>query len=86
MRAALPRELLIATRSGWTAYFTSGLAGADEAPIAYLSRTLPCNGLALLCVPQTGRRWGAISFQMYGPLKTHFLNCVRNVSAINEGE
>jgi hypothetical protein len=61
------------------------LDGADEAPIGQLTQTLLTNGLAIVCVPQTGTRWGAISFQMFGPLRTHFLNYVRNVSAINDG-
>src|SRR2546426_1157665 len=55
---ALPpqRHLLLATPSGWTAFFDNGVNGGDPAPIAsYLARVLECRALAVCCRPQTWR-------------------------------
>jgi hypothetical protein len=88
-----PRELLVAAGPRWTAYFDCGLRGTDAvSAIGYLSRTLQCQGLAVRCCPHTADdpgvrpgRMGAVQFELFGPLKTGFLNYVRTVSSSFDG-
>jgi hypothetical protein len=88
-----PRELLVETSDGWTAYFDCSLQGTDAvSTISYLSRSAGCQGLAIDVVPHTyGKtgvgegRYGAVQFEMFGPLQTEFLNYVRTVSLAHDG-
>jgi hypothetical protein len=88
-----PRELLVATAGDWTAYFACGVQGGDPvSTVSHLAATVQCHGLAVTCVPHTlgtslerHGRYGAVQFEMYGPLPTDFLNYVRTVSATHDG-
>lgn len=88
------RELLVSTRSAWTAYFENSIGGTDAfGPISFLSQGLKCRGLIVTCVPHTLKRkesasagrYGAVQFELYGPERTEWLNLVRGVSAMNDG-
>lgn len=89
---ARPRELLVAT-GRWTAYFDNSLRGTDAvSAVAFLSRTLQCQGLAIRVVPRTvglpgvGKgRAGSVQFELFGPLQTRFLNYVRTVAVTFDG-
>jgi hypothetical protein len=90
---ARPRELLVNASDGWTAYFDCSLRGTDAvSTVGYLSETAGCQGLAIRTVPHTldrqgpgEGRYGSVQFEMFGPLRTEFLNYVRTVSASHEG-
>jgi hypothetical protein len=85
-----PRELLVAMRGEWTAYFDCGLHGTDAvAPVGYLARADGCDGLAIRSRPSTASlpgvkdgRLGGVQFELFGPTRTEFLNYVRTVSLI----
>jgi hypothetical protein len=88
-----PRELLVEASDGWTAYFDCFLQGTDAVSvIGYLSRAAGCQGLAINVVPHTvGKpgvrhgRYGSVQFEMFGPLRTEFLNYVRTVWVAHDG-
>jgi hypothetical protein len=88
-----PRELLVEHRPGWTAYFDCGLRGTDAvSAVAYLSRTMGCQGLAVRCTPHIvsasaagATRMGAVQFELFGPLRTDFINYVRTVACTFDG-
>jgi hypothetical protein len=90
---ARPRELLVEAHSGWTAYFDCLLRGTDAvSTVGYLARTLRCQGLAVRAVPhtaaspeQTHGRFGSVQFEMFGPLRTDFLNYVRTIEMTFDG-
>ena len=77
----------------WTAYFDNSIGGSDpEGPIAYLSRTLSCQGVVIRDVPHTiglpgirDGRSGSVQFMLFGPLQTEFINYVRTVAAAYDG-
>jgi len=87
-----PRELLVAAGS-WTAYFDCSLRGTDAvSTIGHLSRTIPCQGLAIRNVPRTvglpgvaQGRAGSVQFELFGPLATEFANYVRTVAVTHTG-
>jgi hypothetical protein len=88
------RELLLATRSSWTAYFDSFATGTDASGVVgHLCTVLRCRGVTATCVPNTltseGRgmkgRYGAVIFELYGPGPTEWLNYVRTITAANDG-
>jgi hypothetical protein len=87
---ARPRELLVATRGAWTAYFDCGVNGTDAvSAMGFLARSIRCDGLMVRSVPHVThegkvRRYGAVQFELYGPTRTHFLNYVRTVSLTND--
>lgn len=89
---ARPRELLVSAGK-WTAYFDNSLRGTDAvSAIGYLSRTLQCQGLAIRDVPRTvglpdvrEGRAGSVQFELFGPLRTKFLNYVRTVAVTFDG-
>lgn len=93
MGGVRPRELLVSAGSRWTAYFDCSLRGTDAvSAIGYLSRTLQCQGLAIDVAPHTPDepgvrpgRMGAVQFELFGSLKTGFLNYVRTVSVAFDG-
>lgn len=89
-----PRELLVGTaRDRWTAYFDCGFQGTDAvSTVGYLAEALKCQGLALDSTPhtlgtglETPGRYGAVQFELFGPLQTDFLNYVRTISAAHDG-
>src|SRR5437667_4726068 len=46
------RELLVSTRSNWTAYFDNSLRGGDPiGTLSHLSLVLKCRSLAIDCYP-----------------------------------
>ncbi|MFC9690873.1 hypothetical protein ACFTSF_20145 [Kribbella sp. NPDC056951] len=89
-----PRELLVGTVGDrWTAYFDCGFQGTDAvSTVGYLTEELKCHGLALDSTPhtfgtglETPGRYGAVQFELFGPLPTDFLNYVRTISASHDG-
>lgn len=87
-----PRELLVEVGPRWTAYFDCSLRGTDAvSAIGHLSRTVPCQGVAIRCVPRVPAsgsrppRFGSVQFELFGPLQTAFLNYVRTVSVTFSG-
>jgi hypothetical protein len=88
-----PRELLVEASKGWTAYFDCSLRGTDAvSTVGYLTEAAGCQGLSIRAVPHTlgqpGPRhgqMGAVQFEMFGPLKTDFLNYIRTVHASFDG-
>lgn len=89
----IPRELLVSAGT-WTAYFNNSLHGTDaEHKVAYLARTLSCQGLAIRAVPHTiglpevsDGRYGSVQFLLFGPLDTDYINYVRTVAAACDGD
>jgi len=90
---ARPRELLVEASDGWTAYFDCLLRGTDAvSTVGHLSQAAGCQGVAVRVIPHTvgvpgivEGRFGAVQFEMFGPLQTGFLNYVRTVSASHDG-
>ncbi|UFS59087.1 hypothetical protein [Subtercola endophyticus] len=82
----------MATRNPeWVAIFDNGLRGGDQVTtVSYLARTIHCQGLVTTLIPDRphavdGRsRFGAVQFQLFGPIRTHFLNYVRTISVVRE--
>jgi hypothetical protein len=92
--AVRPRELVVATeRDDWTAYFDNGLHGGDPVSVVgHLTRTVRVAGVVVRSVPhtvgtkyETPGRYGAVQFELFGPLPTDFLNYVRTVSVSHDG-
>jgi hypothetical protein len=88
------KEILIETNSDWVAFFCNGLRGCDpESPVGHLCQTIPCKGVVVHCVPDRSevnnpdalRKYGAISFTLFGPRRTDWLNQVRYVCSMNDG-
>jgi hypothetical protein len=77
----------------WTAYFDNSLGGTDAvSAVSYLSRAIECRALAVTAVPHTvgvagttNGRLGAVQFELFGPRMTEFLNYVRAISLVAEG-
>ena len=91
----LDRYLLTETRSRWSAIFSNGLRVNDvHSPVAYLPTVLQCRGLEIRCVPDRSNRagakregfqiYGAVTFSLYGPIKTQWLNTIRYVSVTKD--
>lgn len=88
-----PRELVVGTANPeWTAFFDNSLPGSDPTPgIGHLSRTMKVQGLTTVYIPDvpanSGRplRYGACQFEMFGAIKTDFLNYVRSISVVRDG-
>ena len=93
--SSLPRrELLIATKSPWTAYFDNSLSGGDPfGPASYLAKTLGCRSLALTMVRNTVLNegdekpgmYGMVQLELFGPAETEWLNYERAITAGNDG-
>lgn len=89
----VPRELLIGA-GRWTAYFDNSLLGTDAvSPMGFLAEELGCQGLAIRAVPHTmglpavdHGRYGSVQFQLFGPLRTEYINYVRTVAAACDGD
>lgn len=77
----------------WTAYFDCGLRGTDPVgAMSVLAQRLLRQAVALTSRPHTldksglhKGRMGAVKFTMYGPLKTEWINDVRSVGVIFDG-
>jgi hypothetical protein len=68
------RQLVLQTRSPWTAYLDNLIRGTDAAsPIRHLCRTIPCRGLIARYVPHTRRKtesgwtgdYGIVDFSLH---------------------
>lgn len=88
-----PRELLVATRNpAWTAVFDCGHAGGDPVTtVGHLAQEMLVHGVVICSIPpargadkSTGR-YGAIQLELFGPLKTDFMNYVRTISLTQDG-
>lgn len=88
------KELLISTRSRWTAFFSNGLRSCDpESPIGHLCTLIPCKGVVVHCVRDRStvtdrealRVYGAVSFTLFSPYATEWLNQERYICAMNDG-
>lgn len=89
------RHLFVPTASPWCAFFDNGHQGTDAfAPMSYLAERLGCRGMRVTAVPDTiegevkGARgdYGAVVLEVYGPERTHFLNSLRSISAVHDGD
>jgi len=83
------REMVVETRSTWTAYFDNSLISGDATSrVGVLCEVFECRGVAVACVPHrqpVGGRgvYGAVTFDMFAPHRTHFLNYLRSVRLVN---
>ena len=76
------RRLLVATDSGWTAYFDNALLGGDPAPwVGVLSEQLTCRGVIATHIPPAQYAYPATQFELLGPEGTPSLRYVRTVAA-----
>ena len=83
----VPREVLVATRGGWTAYFNNGLPSPDVvSPVAHITRTHRWAGLCVGSTPPLGERLGAVQFRLFGAVDTEFLNWVRAIDLVQEDD
>lgn len=88
-----PRELLVATKNReWTALFDCGVQGGDQTTtVGFMSRTLQLQGVVVVSIPDrkgghgVPDRFGALQFELFGPIATDFLNYVRTVSLVRDG-
>lgn len=87
------KELLISTHSRWTAFFCNGLLNCDpESPIGHLCSLVPCKGVVVHCVNDRSavkdrealRVYGAVSFTLFSPHRTEWLNQERSICAMND--
>jgi hypothetical protein len=86
LTAPLLRYLWVETSGPWTAYFDNFVLGTDTfGPISFLAQRLGCRGVAVGCREGTARRGAAVSFSLYGPDPTDWLNVVRALSAVEDG-
>ena len=88
------KVLLIETHSRWTAFFDNGLRASDpESPVGHLCTIIPCKGVVIHCAPdrnqgratQALRVYGIVSFRMFVPHQTEWLNQERAIIAMNDG-
>lgn len=90
----MPRELVVSTANPeWTATFDCSVQGGDPSTtVGYLARTLKTQGVVVVSIPDAPegpgrpRRFGARQFEMFAPISTDFLNYVRTVSVVRDGE
>jgi hypothetical protein len=87
------RYLLVETQSNWSAIFSNGLRANDVfSPVSYLSEVLKCCGLLVNSTPDRSHRagkdglqiYGAVTFTLYGPEKTDWLNRIRHVGVTKD--
>ncbi len=57
--------------------------------MSYMAETLGCRGMRIGAVPHTLHkdrgRYGIVALEVYGPQRTHWLNYVRTLYAMNDG-
>lgn len=89
------RFLFVPTTSDWVAFFDNGHQGTDAMPaMSYLAQEIACNGLRVGAVPDTVQgksrtakgRYGATILEFYGPDQTEFLNFIRTIAAVHDGD
>jgi hypothetical protein len=87
------RYLLVETQSNWSAIFSNGLRTNDVfSPVSYLSEVLKCYGLLVNSTPDRSHKagkdglqiYGAVTFTLYGPEKTDWLNRIRHVGVTKD--
>jgi hypothetical protein len=86
-------DLIIETESPWVAFFTNGSRVPDVvSPVGELCRLIECRGLAVRCIPDrhSGNSkqpctFGCVSFDLFSPHKTEWLNVERSVCSMNDG-
>jgi hypothetical protein len=89
---ARPRELLVEVSPTWTAYFDCLFQGTDAASaISYLAQHVGCLGMTVGSVrgsdaPARVVKPPATSFTLYGAARTDWLNRIRSVASINDGD
>jgi hypothetical protein len=88
------KELILSTKSSWTAYFDNGVQGGEPTTaVGYLAEALACRGVAVACIPQSAEKgearvkavYGAVMFDLFGPEQREFLNYERSVGIMNDG-
>jgi hypothetical protein len=93
LKLGSPCRWALVDMGGWTAFFDNFLRGIDPIPpMSVLARRLGVTTVAVTSIPHTvglpgikQGRTGAVRFNMFGPLKTDFINYVRTVSCIFDG-
>jgi hypothetical protein len=87
------RYLLVETQSNWSAIFSNGLRVNDVfSPVGHLSKVLKCHGLLVNYTPDRSQKagkdglqiYGAVTFTLYGPGETDWLNRIRHVGATTD--
>lgn len=89
-----PRELAAATANpDWTAVFDCGVQGGDpSSTLGYLPRAFQVQAAVVVSIPDSPggperpRRFGARQFGLFSPISTDFLNCIRTLSLVRDGE
>ena len=89
-----PRELVVSTRNPeWTAVFDCGIQGGDPvSTVGHLARSLKLYGVVVASIPDVPAaagqppRYGARQLEMFGPLATDFINYVRTISVVRDGD
>lgn len=90
MLEGVSKEVLLETESRWTAWFDDSYSNGSLVPaVSFLASRLQVFGLVITSIPEShadgNTRWGARQLELYGAERTHFLNYVRTISAINDG-
>ncbi|MCX6317004.1 MAG: hypothetical protein NTW29_06920 [Bacteroidetes bacterium] len=89
------RHLFVPTRSSWVACFNNFVLGTDGGSLTgYLSTILQCRSLLIQSVedtltdngPSAKRRYGAMVFDLHGPVIENYQNTIRKISLVNEGK
>ncbi|GFO57577.1 hypothetical protein GMSM_45840 [Geomonas sp. Red276] len=82
------RRLFVATKSGWTACFQSGIAGSDPSPaMSVLSKRLGVLAMRICCTP-TDAKWPGNIWEVYAsPVSGggQPLSYRRTIAAVNDG-
>ena len=79
------RRIWVATTGPWTAYFDNFVLGSDTfPPVSYLAQELGCRGVTIGCRDETPKRGASVSFAIYGPEQTTWLNLIRSVAAVQD--
>jgi hypothetical protein len=87
------RYLLVETQSNWSAMFSNGLRVNDVfSPVSHLSTVLKCYGLLMNSTPDRSQKagkdglqiYGAVTFTLYGPENTDWLNRIRYVGVTKD--
>lgn len=101
LRSLLPlvtlvnRHLFVPTKGDWIAYFDNGWRGTySTSAIAYLADHIQCRGVIMNGVPDTIRtqdgisrgRYGSVKLSIYGPQKTEWLNPIRSIHVLHDGD
>ncbi len=83
------RFLFMATASAWCGYFDNGARGGDAAALSHVAMSMGCRAMRIVAVPDSSEggdgRYGAATFELYGPERREFLNYVRSVGVLNDG-